>query len=140
MSQYANVQAFSNVLTTELDGIADAASTSASADQDNSSNLYGFADISVILASANPTSAGARLELHVIPRLGDGSTFADLTPSTIAGTVVVDTTGNNPKEGMLRGVPIPPGFFRWRAVNRMGVTTAASANVVSVRYYDIKGG
>jgi hypothetical protein len=140
MSQYANVQAFSSVLTTELNSLADAANSNASSNQDNSTNLYGFADVSVVLGAINPTSAGARLEIHLIPRLADGSTYADLSASTIVGTVVVDTSGSNTKEGMLRGVPIPPGFFQWRATNRTGVTLAASGNTMSVRYYDIKGG
>lgn len=142
MSNYANVQAFSSVLTTGLDSRTDGqAASAASADQDNSTNLYGFADVSLVLGngSTDPSVASARYEIHILPRLADGTTFADLTASTIVGVVVV-VTGDFVKNGMLRQVPIPPGVFKWQAVNRMGVTAHSSGNTMSVRYYDMKGG
>lgn len=138
MSNYANVQAFSSVLTTALDSLADAGTTAASSNQDNSTNLYGFADFSVVLGSINPTVASSRIEIHIVPRLADGSTYADVTAATLAG-VVVTNTGSSTKEGMLRNVPIPPGFFQVFAVNRTGVTLASSGNTISARYYDMKG-
>ena len=139
MAQFTNVQSFSSVLTTGLDSLADAGLTAASSNQDNSSNLFGFCDVSVVLGSINPTSAGACIEIHICPRLADGSTYADGNASTIVGTVTVDT-GSSTKEGMLRGVPIPPGFYQWRARNRTGVTLAASGNTISVRAFDMKAG
>ncbi len=142
MSQYANVQAFSSVLTTELNSRANGdAASSNSTTQDNSTNLYGFADVSLVIGNgaSDPSTADARYEIHILPRLADGTTFADLTASTIVGVVVV-RTGDFAKNGMLRGVPIPPGHFQWQAVNRMGVTSHSSGNTMSVRYYDLKGG
>jgi hypothetical protein len=139
MSQYANVQAFSSVLTTELNSLADGSLTAASSNQDNSTNLYGFADVSLVLGSINPTSAGASVEIHLVPRLADGTTYADPNTSTFVGSIAVDT-GSSTKEGMLRGVALPPGFYQWRARNTTGVTLAASGNTISVRAYDIKSG
>lgn len=140
MSNYANVQAFSSVLTTEINSLADGSTTAASSAQDNSTNLYGFADLSIVLGAINPTSAAARVEVHIVPRLADGSTYADISAATVVGSVVVDTTGSNTKEAMLRGVLVPPGFFKWALTNRTGVTLAASGNTASARLYDMKGG
>jgi hypothetical protein len=139
MANYGTPAAFANVLTTELNSLADAANSAAGSAIDNSSNLYGFADLSMALAAINPTSAGARMEVHLLPRLADGSTYADISASTRVGTIVVDTTGSNTKEGMLHRVPVPPGFFKWAATNRTGVTLAASGSIFAHRLYDMKG-
>lgn len=140
MANYSTPAAFNSQLTTELNSLADAANTAASGIVDNSTALAGFADVSVVLAAINPTNAGARVDIHLLPRLADGSTYADISASTRVGTVVVDTTGSNTKEGMLLRVPLPPGHFRWAATNRTGVTLGASGSVISTRHYDMKGG
>lgn len=124
---------FSNVLTTELDSLADAAACTASSAIDNSTNLDIFADLSLILGSSNP-SGSPYWEVHLLPRLGDGSTYADRNASTLVATIAVDT-GSSTKEGMARGIIIPPGHYKWQLVNRTGVANAASGNTASVRTY-----
>ena len=140
MANYGTPAAFANVLTTELQSLADGTASAASSAIDNSSNLYGFADVSLVIgnAASDPTSTGARWEIHLLPRLADGSTYADITASTRVGTIIV-TTGDSVKNGMLSRVPIPPGFFKWAATNRMGVTSHSSGHTMAHRLYDMKG-
>jgi hypothetical protein len=132
---YETPTSFASQLTTELNSLANATDSAASAAYDNSTNLDLFADVSLVLASINPTdSAGARCEIHLLPRLADGSTYADISSNTIVGVITVTDT-SSAKNAMLRGVPIPPGFFKWALTNRTTVTLGASSNVVSVRTY-----
>lgn len=131
---YETPSSFSNALTTELDSLADASNTAASSAIDNSTNLDIHADVSVVLGSINPTSAGARVDIHLVPRLADGSTYADIGAATVVGTVPI-TTGSAVKNAMLRGVMIPPGHYKLAATNRTGVTLAASGNTIAIRTY-----
>lgn len=129
---------FTNALTTGLDSLASGSATAASTAIDNSTNLDMFADFSAILGSINP-SGTPYLELHLLPRLGDASTYADRSTSTLAGQLVV-TTGSSAKSGMFvsfNGGPIiiPPGLFKVQVVNQTGVSLAASGNTVSYRAY-----
>lgn len=136
MPQYVNDIAYADVLTTALNTLADGSTSSASSTQ---SPDRGFASFSLALGSINPTSAAARFEVHLCPRMGDGSTISDVTASTLVGVIVV-TTGSSAKNGVLENIPLPNDSFQWRVVNRAGVTTAGTGNTARASYYDMAGG
>ena len=121
---------FTSRITTGLDSLADGSGVDSSA-VDNATDLDQYIDVSLILGSSNP-SGSPFWEIHILPRLGDGSSYADPNAGTLVGTIPVDI-GSSTKEGMLRRVEIPPGHYKIRAVNRMGVANAASGNTLSTR-------
>lgn len=120
-------------LSSEVSAISDTTTTALGTAIDNSSTLDILGDVSVLLGSINPTSTGARLDIHLAPRLDDGSTYADLGTATLVGTIPI-TTGSGAKSGMLRGITILPGFFKLAVTNRTGVTLNAT-NTVKIRRY-----
>lgn len=133
---YETPSSFTNALTTELNSLADGSSTAASSAIDNSTNLDLFADVSAILGSINPTATSARIDVHLVPRLGDGSTYADIGAATVVATIPV-TTGSAAKNLGTIGIRIPPGHYKLAVTNRTGVTLAASGNTVSYRTYGL---
>lgn len=125
--------AYTSLITTGLNSLADAAATSASSAVDNTTNLNLYADFGLMLGSINP-SGSPYLELRMLELNGDGSTYDDSTISAMIGNIAV-TTGSSAKVGTLKRVPITLGQFKIIVINRTGVTLAASANTLYYRTY-----
>lgn len=133
---YETPASYDAALSSEVSAISDTASTAAGSAIDNSSSLDMLGDISILLATITPTSTGARVDIHLLPRLDDGTTYADIGTATIVGTLAI-TTGAGAKSGMIQGVRIPPGFFKLALTNRTGVTLNATGNTVKIRRYGL---
>lgn len=125
--------AYTSLITTGLNSLADGSSTSASAAVDNTAALNLYADFGLMLGSVNPSGA-PYLELRLLELNGDGSTYDDNAAGACVGTFIV-TTGSSAKVATLRRVLLTLGQFKAIVVNRTGVTLAASANTLYYRTY-----
>jgi hypothetical protein len=102
----------------------------------NGTNLALLADLTIQLASFTAASPDY-VEIHVIPLLGDGSTYADFFSAgpTMVATAPV-TNGASAKAIPVTGLLVPPGSFKFGLVNQAGATFAASGHKVYYRLYD----
>jgi hypothetical protein len=125
--------AYTSLITTGLNSLADATATAASSAINNTTNLNTVMDIAIMLGSFNP-SGSPYIEIRKLELNGDGSTYDDSTTSSIIGAIAV-ATGSSAKVGTLIGVPLTLGQFKIIAVNRTGTTLAASANTLYYRTY-----
>jgi len=122
-------------LETNLTSLANAG-TAVGAAITNGSNLALLADLSIQLASITSASPDY-LEVHIIPLLGDGSTYADFFAGGPTLVVSISTTnGASAKALIARGIVIPPGTFKFGVVNEDGVTLSGTAPKCYYRLYD----
>ena len=128
--------AYTSLITTGLNSLADATATSASTAIDNTTNLNLLMDISLMLGSINP-SGTPYIEIRKLELAGDGSTYDDSVLGAWIGRIDV-TTGSSAKVGSLIGVPLTLGQFKLIAINRTGVSLAASANTLYYRTYSLQ--
>lgn len=129
------------VLSTELNSLANAAYSAASAAQGADATggpLLG--DFELVLTSLTPTSNGIA-ELYLI-RSADGTNYEDVPSSTNPGSnayvgTFIGSTGASAKRLVLPDVPLPPGL--WKAVlkNTSGPAFAAASNTLKVRAHNI---
>jgi hypothetical protein len=111
----------------------------------NGTGRYLYADVSFRLASMTPT-AGGYLSLYLLPLLDDGTTYADGTSSATATAQpsITHNVGNlalravaSTQNGMIRGIVVPPGTFKWYLINKSGaaLATGATSNTAKYRIY-----
>ena len=125
----------SNVLTTELNSLADNAYSAAGTAIDNTSNLDQYAAAEVNLASLNPTT-GAFLTLYLVQSL-DGTNYEDAPSSTQPGyhqqvAVIPLATGSATKRVSTPIFKIPTGKFKFVLRNDSNVSLGASGNTVTL--------
>lgn len=111
----------------------------------NGTNLHFYADLSfrMVTSTMSPT-AGGHLAFYLLPLLDDGLTYPDSANTGTAGdqpsityyvgSMALRTTATATQNGMLRGILIPPGTFKWYVVNRSGVALPASATNMTCKY------
>lgn len=113
---------------------------------DNSSNLYVYVDLRMVLGSAAFTGTDSGIECYLIPTV-DGTNYPTWT-----GNGTTDEQENNPffvgfipttgttaaQAGVLRGVELPSGKYKWAFRNRGNVTLAASGNTIYWRPWSYK--
>lgn len=131
--------AIASSLTTELNSLANAAATAASAAIDNTTNLDLYHDLTLTIATMGVArSAGATVSVYLVMAL-DGSNYDD-TNSTTAELVAVFPLDavTTARQSTRRDVPIPPGLFKYFAVNNTGQTLAASGNLLEIRAHSIE--
>jgi hypothetical protein len=111
---------------------------------DNSSALDIFADVSIALASAffvSPNFIG----VYLYPLNQDGTTYGDgrfgasaagppASTYWVGNIVIVAAT--SVQEGMVRGIIMPPGKFKFLLYNQGGVAFSSSGNVCLYRTYN----
>lgn len=130
------------VLTTELNSLANATLSAASAAIANQTNLDMYADLEVVLGSLSP-AAGAYVAIYIALAV-DGTNYpapsgADirLTSTQLLCTIPVGTTGSTAYRVAVRNVLLPPGTFKLYLDNQTGVTLAASGNTLKLNAYDV---
>lgn len=135
----AAVAAGSNLLTTELNSLANGAYSAVGTEYDNSTSLNRFMALEINLASLNPT-AGAFIELFLTVALG-GTNYEDPPSSTnpgrdmLIGTKPI-TTGLGTKRASIRDIEIPPCKFKLVLYNATNVSLGASGNTVTPYFYN----
>lgn len=128
-----------------LDGIVNGNAILSDVAIDNSSALDIFADVSFVFGSIT-WAAPNYLGIYVYPLNKDGSTYGDgrfgssaagPPGSTYYAGSISFPTGAAASEGMLRGIVLPPGSFKFVVYNQSGATLASSgANTMQYRTYN----
>jgi hypothetical protein len=120
-----------STLTTELNALANGSYSAASAAIDNTSNLDLFDDLELTVTYGTNPTANAPVEIYLIPST-DGTNYADSgTPARnlfVGSFLVQATTGA--QRLILRGVPLPPGKFKYVAKNASGFAFPATGTVI----------
>lgn len=130
-----------NRLTTELNSLASGSVSALSAEVDNSTNKYRFSDLHLVLASAAFAGSPA-IDVYLVPTV-DGTNYPDFdtaaSPSIVNNNYYVGSITIKPttaaKRGVLRGVLLPPGKYKWALRNSTTVALAASGNTLAERQY-----
>jgi len=129
-----------NVMTTELNSLADDANA-LSSEIDNSTNLYLFDDVEWHNASLGYTpTAGAVIELYIIQIQLDGTGYEDgdgtIDPpaSNLVGVFNIRAS-TAAQTHILRQIPIPPDKFKYLVINKTGGTLPSSGNTLRRQPY-----
>jgi hypothetical protein len=133
----------------DINSCANASSVlSSTGDVANGSALDLYADVCFLLGSIT-TAAPNKLDLFIYPLNQDGSTYGDnqltagtqaaVTPSSSlwCGTLIL-SVGTQVLKGIITGIEIPPGTFRFVLQNNAGATLAGSANAIYYRTYNLQ--
>jgi hypothetical protein len=133
-------------LTTELNALATATMSSASAIYDNSTagTLNIYCDLEVNLAALSPTAAAyVAVYLWGAP---DGTNFpaqsdADLrlTTTQLFCTIPIGTTASTAQRVVVRNLVLPPEQVKWKIDNQTGTALATSGNTMKILAYNING-
>jgi hypothetical protein len=121
----------SSILTTELNALANGSSSAASAAVDNSSTLNLFDDLELTVTYGTNPTANAPVEIYLIPST-DGTNYADSTTparNLFVGSFLVQAS-TSAQRLVLRGIPLPPGKFKYVAKNASGFAFPATGTVV----------
>lgn len=129
-------------LTTELNSLANGSVTALSAEIDNGTNKYLYADVEVFLNTATPTGTPV-VDLYLVPTV-DGTNYPEFdtgaSPSAINLNYLVATlyvkASNATHRAVARQIPVPPGKYKWALRNGTGVALNASSNTVKERNYN----
>jgi hypothetical protein len=130
--------AAASVLTTELNSLASAATSAASAAIDNTTNLDLYVDLELVLATqASSRLTGPTVSVYLTQAL-DGTNYTD-TVAAVAELVAVFTldVATTARRVSVRDIPVPPGLFKLFVVNSTGQAFAASGNTLKARYHSI---
>lgn len=134
---------------TVLDSVADNTWTSLSAEIDNSTNKYPYADWYMELGSAAFTGADSGVEIYIVPCV-DGTNYPTWTTGTSDEqennpyfAAIAPTTGTTAAQKIVNnsGAPLllPNGKFKFGFRSRANVTLAASGNAFYYRPYGYLG-
>lgn len=132
-----------NVLTTELNTLAAATGKAVSAAQDNSANLDLWADFELTVTFASAPVLNSIVELFILPSLDGGTTYADgsstvvPSPQLYAGGFAVRAV-TTAQRLHLRGLPLPPGFYKLLVQNTTAQPFPASGSVLTVNAYGLE--
>lgn len=137
----------SNAMTTELNAIAASTGKAISAAFDNTSDgaaaggdLFDDLEMSVDFVSA--PVAGGIIEVYLLPSLDGGTTYPDgsatVLPQSslyVGGFAVRAVT--TAQIMYLRGVPLPPGFFKYVVQNTASQAFPATGSVMRRNPYQL---
>lgn len=119
--------------TTSLNSLTSTGTVTGSA-VDNSSDLYLYADFELVIDYGTNPTAGSVIELSLLRSIDGGSTYEDAPGGFVGGFVLAATT--NTQILIIRGVPLPPGFFKpYIAAKTTGQTAVASGNTLRMYKY-----
>lgn len=130
--------AIASALTTELNSLATATASAASAAIDNTTNLDLFMDLMLNVATMGVArSAGATVSVYLTTAL-DGSNYDDAIAATAELVAVFPLdAATTARQATRRDCPIPPGLFKLFAVNNTGQTLAATTNTLKYRTHSV---
>jgi hypothetical protein len=129
-----------------LDSIVNGNAIMSAVNIDNSSVLDVFADFSMGIGTASPVAPNY-IGVYLYPLNKDGTSYGDgRFGSSFAGppgspywvgNIVVPTGGPATNSGIIRGIILPPGQFKFVVYNQLGVTMAGSnGNTAQYRTYN----
>ena len=135
----AYTAAIASVLTTDLNSLANAATSAATAALDNTTNLDLFADLTFTIATqGSARSSGANVAVYITQAL-DGTNYDDVHAGTAELVAVFSLDAAvTARQSTRRDVPIPPGLYKYFLVNNTGQAFAASGNILEHRMHSIE--
>ena len=128
-----------SALTTDLNSLANAAASAASAALDNTSNLDLYHDLTLtVAAQGSARSAGATVSVYLVMAL-DGTNYDDVNATTAELVAVFPLdAATTARQATRRDVPVPPGLFKYFVVNNTGQAFAASGSLLEFRAHSIE--
>ena len=128
--------AATTALTTELNALANNANTAASAAIDNTTLLYPYADIEIVVgAQGSARTAGAVVKVFMTVRT-DATNFGDTNETTAELVAVFPLDAATTARRLTRrSIPLPPEQYKLFARNETGQALAATLNTVKVMAY-----
>lgn len=134
----AYTQSATSALTTELDGLTNGSTSSASSAIDNTTNLDLFMDLELNLGAAGSSrSSGATVSVYMTASL-DASNYPDANSTTAELVAVFPLDAATTARRLVRrDIPIAPGLFKLFAVNNTGQALNASGNTLKYRTHSI---
>lgn len=134
--KWAAPESIATALTTELNSLANAAQSSASAAIDNETDLYQYIELELVLASLTPT--GAPYSLVYLVKSVDGTNYEDVTTSAAHAVLAVFpmSTAVAAKRICIANLLIPPCKFKLVVQNQAGPALASSGNTLKYRRYN----
>jgi len=130
-----------NVLTTELNSLANGANkiTTSPVANDVSPYMYGDFELSVAV-QGSARSSGAYCSLYLIPTLDDtnyafGGDSLDPSANHLVGSFQYDAA-TNARVDIIRGVLLPNSKFHVLVMNDTGQAFASSGNTLTMRRYN----
>ena len=130
--------------STEVNSVVTGNAIRAASAVDNSSALDMFDDLSISLGSITPTGI-PYIGVYMMPLNQDGTTYGDgkFNASAAGPPVSQYFVGAIPlvvaaqvQTGILRGIILPPGQWKYVLHNVSGITLAGSANTIQRRSYN----
>lgn len=134
--------AAANVLTTELNSLADGNVSALSPEQNNGTNLDTLADFQIDLASLTISSTNAYVTVYIVPTV-DGTNYPDMAAGSYGnyaaqyavGTALIKNVSAAAARACLSRIPLPPGKYKVALRNSVGAALASSGNTVAIRTY-----
>jgi hypothetical protein len=130
--------AIATALSTDLNTLANATASAASAAIDNRTTLELYADFELVLGSQSSRTAGCVVSLYITPSL-DETNYADVSASSaeLLGVFTL-ATGTGAQRVIIRNCDIPPGLFKVFVVNSSTQAFNASGNTVKYRLHSVE--
>lgn len=124
---------------TALNGLA-SGSTAKTTAKNNATDNYLFADLALIVSMASAPVSGTFLSVFLQASI-DGTNYPDdaltLLGNPVGAAIVTNVTGAQAC-ALIRGVQLPPGFYRYLIQSQTGVTLAGSGNSLTENYYNLQ--
>ena len=132
-----------NGMTTELDGIVNAAGaiTATALSNDAAGELHPYATFELYLAAQGAArSLGAAVLMYILPETSDNYSFggASLQPQQPPDAVFGFDAATTSRYVAVSGVPLPPTNFHIVLWNVTGQALASSGNILSWEVYDFQ--
>lgn len=128
-----------NLLTTQLNALANATMSAAGSAIQNTGGLI-YADVEFVAGSAYSPTTGGYIELWLLNSLDGGVNYPDggtgIAPGKPADITIAIRSGTSitPRANE-RGLILPPGFYKPVARNNTGATLPATGNIIRYSLY-----
>lgn len=131
-------------MSTELNALAATTGKAISSAFDNSVNLDLFANLEMAVDFVSAPTAGAVIEVYLLPSVDDtGTVYPDGSTSIlpqsslyVGGFAVRATTAAQVM--VLRGIPLPPGFYKYVIQNTTNQAFPATGSVMRMNTYQLQ--
>jgi hypothetical protein len=129
-----------NVMTTELNAIANAAGaiTATALSNDAAGELHPYATFELYLGTQTARSTGAAVLMYILPEISDNYGFgsASLQPLQAPDAVFSFDAATTARYVAVSMIPIPPTNFHVVLWNQTGQSFAATGNILNWEIYD----
>lgn len=130
--------------TQKIDSLTDNEWTDLSDEVDNTTNLYAYADLDLVLGSAAFTGTDSGVEVYIVPTV-DGTNYPDWSGNSTSDApqqahyfvaflpLTAATAARRVVSSSQAAIELPQGKFKFGMRSRANVTLAASGNTLYYR-------